>query len=76
MDKFDLLYDSAFNLFKAAEKNQKRVDDSLKVLEARSLDLSRTINSINVQFKNELKSTSEIASQKIIDSVSCGLEDA
>ncbi|HDZ9190080.1 TPA: hypothetical protein RUZ10_003141, partial [Vibrio cholerae] len=67
MDKFDLLYDSAFNLFKAAEENQKRVDDSLKVLEARSLDLSRTINSINVQFKNELKSTSEIASQKIID---------
>ncbi|GHX72444.1 SIMPL domain-containing protein [Vibrio cholerae] len=76
MDKFDLLYDSAFNLFKAAEENQKRVDDSLKVLEARSLDLSRTINSINVQFKNELKSTSEIASQKIIDSVSFGLEDA
>ncbi|HGS4535092.1 TPA: hypothetical protein ACMDOL_003260 [Vibrio cholerae] len=76
MDKFDLLYDSAFNLIKAAEENQKRVDNSLKVLEARSIELSRTINSINVLFKNGLESASEISSQKIIDNVSYGLEDA
>ena len=76
MDKFDLLYDSAFNLIKAAEENQKQVDNALKLLKESSIDLTKTINSINSQFKTELKSASEIASKKIIDVVSSDLKEA
>ncbi len=76
MDKFNLLYDSAFNLLKASKKNEERVSDVINKLESNIQMLDVTVENINEKTDKRVKINSERYANIISNEVISKLENA